>query len=105
MLHCGLGHGQATDLMLIGVDGAFCSHSGVTPSPISFDKWLGDTLGGTSRVDCPLCSHTGTVLLPFLFIGIFTARRGSHATLSDHPYTWPRRLWPPANPRASPALS
>lgn len=105
VLHCGLGHGQASGLMLVGVDGAFCSHSAATPSSISFDTWLGDTLGGAATLDCPLCSHTGTPWLPLLLIGIPVARRGSRAPLPDRPSTWPRRLWPPANPRASPALS
>ncbi|MHA6195032.1 DUF2946 family protein [Pseudomonas wadenswilerensis] len=104
LLHCGLGHGQAAGLVLAGVDGAFCSHSGATPAPAPFDHWLGDTLGGGTSLDCPLCSHTGLPALPLLLSGLIGALRVLHSPLPDRPYAAPRHRWPPANPRASPAL-
>ncbi|MCV4289012.1 hypothetical protein OH708_13925 [Pseudomonas capsici] len=103
VLHCGLGHGQAIGLTLNGVGGAFCSHSGIAPDLVSFDKWLGDSLGGISTLDCPLCSHLGLVFSP-LQLDHPLVRAHVDSPLPGTPLSWPRRLWPPANPRASPAL-
>jgi len=104
VLHCGLGHGQAIGLTLNGLGGAFCSHSGATAGPISFEQWSGDSLATGTTLDCPLCSHTGlafTPLLPDLPIACHVV----HTLLPDAPDNWPRRFWPQANPRASPALT
>ncbi|WP_372490315.1 DUF2946 family protein [Pseudomonas sp. WHRI 8519] len=102
-LHCGLGHGQAISLTLNGMGGAFCGHAGAAPNVTRFDHWPGDTLASGSMIDCPLCSHTGlafTPLLPDLPV-VHLASSLSLIVL----IAWPRRLWPTANPRASPAAA
>lgn len=103
LLQCGLGHGQAVGLTLNGVGGAFCGHAGATPGPVSFDKWLGDTLGGSTALDCPLCSHTGLACATRI-VDLPVAQHSVQSPLPAAPTAGPRRLWPPANPRASPAL-
>lgn len=104
LLHCGLGHGQASGLMLNGVGGAFCGHSATAVGAVSFDKGLGATLGGVSTIDCPMCSHTG-VAITLQLLGMVFAGRASKLSLPIAPAIWPRLRWPAANPRASPALT
>ncbi|MDP9523141.1 DUF2946 family protein [Pseudomonas putida] len=103
-LHCGLGHGQASGLTLNGAGGAFCGHAGATPSPLGFEQWLGDTLAAGTTPDCPLCSHIGLAFMP-LPPDLPVARATPDISLPVSPAAWPRRFWPAANPRASPALA
>lgn len=104
VLHCGIGHGQATGLALNGAGTAFCGHAGAPPGRIGFEQWLGENLAANTTLDCPLCSHAGLAFTPLLPDLPF-----AHAALDDRlpaaPAAWPRRLWPAANPRASPALA
>lgn len=104
LLHCGLGHGQAIGLTLNGLGGAFCGHAGAAASPISFEQSLGDSLATGITLDCPLCSHTGLAFTPLL-PDLQAAYQTAHTLLPIAPDNWPRRFWPQANPRASPALT
>ncbi|WP_337994628.1 DUF2946 family protein [Pseudomonas sp. 8209] len=104
VLHCGLGQGQAIGLTLNGLGGAFCGHIGAVPRSISFEQWLGDGLAVGATLDCPLCSHTGLAFTSLQFSLPF-ADPAVQTLLPIAPATWPRRFWPPANPRASPALT
>lgn len=104
VLHCGLGHGQAIGLTLNGLGGAFCGHTATATRSISFEQSLGDSLAIGTKLDCPLCSHTGLAFTPLL-PDLALSYRIVHTLLPIAPDSWPRRFWPQANPRASPALT
>ncbi|MQT88021.1 hypothetical protein GHO39_02420 [Pseudomonas helleri] len=104
VLHCGLGHGQAIGLTLNDLSGSFCGHWGGVSVPVSFEQWLGDGLAVGVTLDCPMCSHTGLALTPVL-LAPADAHTVVHTLKATSRKSWPRRFWPPANPRASPALT
>jgi len=104
VLHCGMGHGQAIGLTLNGLGSAFCGHGGAASGSVSFEQWLGDSLVVGATFDCPLCSHTG-LAFSSLQPNLPVTQPVVDTSLPVAPNNRPRRFWPPANPRASPALA
>ena len=101
---CGLMHGQMVGMQLSGVGIVFCSLDYGNDVELAADD--GSSASNMMAFKCPVCgSITLSIALLFALAWLLTIRRDQPSTLRRSVPRWyPRYVWPPANPRASPAF-